>query len=70
MTFQVVNRANRKIAWELGVLGLSSSALTIYNNWVNDGIWNDNVPTTTPTWDSPSGGGNAFTVWDDNVVTA
>lgn len=45
------------------------SPLTIYNNWVNDGIWNDAVPTSGQTWATPTGKGNAFAVWDDNVVT-
>jgi hypothetical protein len=71
MPYQIVNRANRKIVWELGPLGKSSSALTIYDAWVNDGTWNDNIPTYTPTWSSPDGGGGgAFAVWDDSVVTA
>jgi hypothetical protein len=44
--------------------------LAIYTAWVEDGIWNDAVPTGTPTWTYPANRGNAFTVWDDAQVTA
>jgi hypothetical protein len=44
--------------------------LQVYNAWVLNGTWQDDVPTSGQSWDSPVNKGNAFTVWDDTEVTA
>lgn len=49
--------------------GRGTEPLEIYTSWINDGVWQDGVPTGTPTWSSPVGRGSAFTVWDDAQET-
>jgi hypothetical protein len=45
------------------------SALQVYEAWVNDNISYYGAPPDAPTWVIPEGRLNAFTVWDDTVVT-